>query len=78
MAEVLAVNVARPRANPDPRAQRRLTGIDKRPIAGAVLVRPPGKTQRDAGGLIGDTIGNTKLHGGADQAVYAYAREDLE
>jgi MOSC domain-containing protein YiiM len=29
-------------------------------------------------GLIGDTIGNQKLHGGDDQAVYAYAREDLD
>ena len=29
-------------------------------------------------GLVGDTIGNQKLHGGDDQAVYAYAREDLD
>jgi len=29
-------------------------------------------------GLVGDTIGNHKLHGGDDQAVYAYAREDLD
>jgi MOSC domain-containing protein YiiM len=27
---------------------------------------------------VGDTIGNQKLHGGDDQAVYAYAREDLD
>ncbi len=30
------------------------------------------------GGLLGDTIGNPKFHGGDDQAVYAYAREDLD
>ena len=29
-------------------------------------------------GLVGDTIGNHKVHGGDDQAVYAYAREDLD
>jgi MOSC domain-containing protein YiiM len=29
-------------------------------------------------GLVGDVIGNQKLHGGDDQAVYAYAREDLD
>ena len=75
---VLSVNVARPRVNPDPRAQSKLTGIDKQPVSEAVLVRPPGQSQSDASGLIGDTIGNPKLHGGADQAVYAYAREDLD
>ena len=30
------------------------------------------------GGLVGDTIGNRHVHGGDDQAVYAYAREDLD
>jgi MOSC domain-containing protein YiiM len=75
---VLSVNVARPRANPDPRAQSPLTGIDKRPVTESVSVRRPGQTQGDASGLVGDTIGNPKLHGGADQAVYAYAREDLD
>ena len=29
-------------------------------------------------GLVGDTIGNHHVHGGDDQAVYAYAREDLD
>ncbi len=29
-------------------------------------------------GLDGDTIGNPAFHGGDDQAVYAYAREDLD
>src|SRR5947209_19570896 len=75
---VLSVNVARPRVNPDPRAHSKLTGIDKQPVSEAVLVRPPGRSQTDASGLFGDTIGNPKLHGGSDQAVYAYAREDLD
>jgi MOSC domain-containing protein YiiM len=29
-------------------------------------------------GLAGDTIGDRESHGGDDQAVYAYAREDLD
>ena len=46
------------------------TAIDKRPAAGAVRVRTPG--------LDGDEHADTENHGGADQAVYAYAREDLD
>ena len=43
------------------------------------MVRPPGPMRGGLGsGLVGDTIGNHKLHGGDDQAVYAYAREDLD
>ncbi|BBX48375.1 MOSC domain-containing protein [Mycobacterium cookii] len=75
---VLSVNVARLSTNPDPRAQSNLTGIDKRPVAEPVQVRPPGQTQDDASGLVGDHIGNTRFHGKSDQAVYAYAREDLD
>ncbi|QNI09443.1 MOSC domain-containing protein [Mycobacterium kubicae] len=56
-----------------------MTGIDKMPATGAVLVRPPGPMRGGLGsGLVGDSIGNQKLHGGDDQAVYAYAREDLD
>ncbi|MCG5433305.1 MOSC domain-containing protein [Mycobacterium sp. MYCO198283] len=72
MAHLLAVNVARVRVNPD--APKRITGIDKQPVAEAVAVRAPGA----GSGLVGDEIGNRKLHGGDDQAVYAYAREDLD
>jgi len=43
------------------------------------MVRAPGPMHGGLGsGLVGDTIGNQKLHGGDDQAVYAYAREDLD
>lgn len=77
MAHVLSVNVAHPRSNPDnPGA---VTGIDKRPAEGAVHVRAPGPMHGGLGsGLIGDTIGSRQFHGGDDQAVYAYAREDLD
>jgi MOSC domain-containing protein YiiM len=44
------------------------TGIDKRPV--------PGRVQVTVTGLAGDLIGNRRLHGGADQALYAYGRED--
>ena len=55
------------------------TGIDKRPTGGAVSVRAPGPMRGGLGsGVVGDVIGNRKLHGGDDQAVYAYAREDLD
>ncbi len=43
------------------------------------MVRAPGPMHGGVGsGLVGDTIGNQKVHGGDDQAVYVYAREDLD
>lgn len=76
---MLSVNLARPRKNPDPRALSKLTGIDKVAATGAVMVRAPGPMRGGLGsGLVGDTIGNQQFHGGDDQAVYAYAREDLD
>jgi MOSC domain-containing protein YiiM len=77
VAEVLSVNLARVR--PNPAAPTRSTGIDRAPTRLPVLVRAPGPMRSGLGsGLVGDTIGNQKLHGGDDQAVYAYAREDLD
>ncbi|ASU83064.1 MOSC domain-containing protein [Nocardiopsis gilva YIM 90087] len=46
------------------------TAIDKRPVDGTVTVRTLGIT--------GDEQADTARHGGRDQAVYAYAREDLD
>jgi MOSC domain-containing protein YiiM len=77
MANVLAVNLAHSRPNPD--KGRLLTGIDKRPTDGPIAVRAPGPMHGGAGsGLVGDFIGDSQVHGGDDQAVYAYAREDLD
>lgn len=77
MPKVLTVNVAHP--CPNPANGKRVTGIDKRPVEGAVEVRSPGPRRGGLGsGLAGDVIGNSKHHGGDDQAVYAYAREDLD
>ncbi|BDX34923.1 molybdenum cofactor biosynthesis protein [Mycobacterium antarcticum] len=75
MATVLTVNRTQVEADGD--APK--TGIDKRPTRGALAVRAPGSKRGGLGsGIAGDVIGNRKLHGGDDQAVYAYAREDLD
>lgn len=75
MPKVLSVNVAQARPNPDQHARPSVTGIYKIPTAEPVVVRAPGPT---GSGLAGDAIGNPKFHGGDDQAVYVYAREDLD
>ncbi len=43
------------------------TGIHKQPVTEASF---------EAGGVAGDTVANTRHHGGPDQAVYVYADED--
>ncbi|MGW4649338.1 MOSC domain-containing protein [Kitasatospora sp. NPDC004289] len=74
MAHLRSVNLAHPRPNPaKPEAGR--TGIDKRPTDLPVLVTDPGT---DGSGLAGDVIFDTAHHGGAVQAVYAYAGETLD
>jgi len=72
-----SVNLGRPRSNDWGKCG--VTGIDKRPVTAPVLVRAPGDKAHGLGsGLSGDTIGDRVHHGGDDQAVYAYAREDLD
>jgi MOSC domain-containing protein YiiM len=73
---VLSVNVGRPRPNPWKRAST--TGIDKRPVEGPVAVTVPGPKGDGSVGLAGDHAYDIQHHGGSDQAVYAYAREDLD
>jgi MOSC domain-containing protein YiiM len=75
-ARLLSVNIGKPRPNPwKPVA---LTGINKRPVGGPVLVTDPGPKGTGAVGLAGDRVYDVTHHGGTDQAVYAYAREDLD
>ncbi|MEH3141862.1 MAG: MOSC domain-containing protein [Mycobacterium kyogaense] len=75
MASVLTVNTA---SAPIDLGELR-TGIDKRPSAEPMEVRAPGPRKDGLGsGVIGDSICNRRYHGGDDQAVYAYAREDLD
>ncbi|NIZ90725.1 MOSC domain-containing protein [Kineococcus rubinsiae] len=75
MPSILSVNVGerRPIA-----AKSGTSGIDKRPVVGPVAVRAPGPKGTGGSGLVGDHISDTANHGGDDQAVYAYAREDLD
>jgi MOSC domain-containing protein YiiM len=42
------------------------------------MVRAPGPKGTGEVGLSGDRVYDVKHHGGVDQAVYAYAREDLD
>jgi MOSC domain-containing protein YiiM len=44
------------------------TSIDRRPVVGRIAV--------GRGGITGDEHSDLSVHGGQDQAVYAYARED--
>ncbi|HEX5384603.1 MAG TPA: MOSC domain-containing protein [Propionibacteriaceae bacterium] len=77
MAKVDSVNLGRPR--PNPHKEVGWTGIGKQPTDGPVEVRAPGpKSTGQGSGLVGDFIGDGKHHGGDDQAVYAFQREDLD
>jgi MOSC domain-containing protein YiiM len=77
VAHLISVNLAVPRPNPAKGVG--ITGIDKRPATGPVEARAPGPKGTGLGsGLVGDRIFDTAHHGGDDQAVYAYAREDLD
>lgn len=71
-----SVNVGRPRAGI--RARGGASAIDKRPVA-SVEVRDPGPRQGGLGsGVVGDDVVERRHHGGSRQAVYAFAREELD
>lgn len=67
-----SVNVAVPRSV---LAKGGLTGIDKRRVGGPVRITIPGE---GGSGVEGDSIFDTENHGGPGQAVYTFAREDLD
>ncbi len=69
-AQVIAVSTGRVKADPQVRAELGRTAIDKRPAGASVRV---GRL-----GLDGDEQADQENHGGYEQAVYAYAREDLD
>jgi MOSC domain-containing protein YiiM len=68
MPVLRSVNVGRPQEAAWAGIGR--TSIDKRPVAGPVAVRELG--------VDGDQVSDVEHHGGVDQAVYAYAREDMD
>lgn len=74
---VLTVNLGKPTASEHTDAEGG-TGIDKRPVDGPVAVSAPGPSGIGGSGLAGDAVVDLRHHGGDDQAVYAYAREDLD
>lgn len=67
-AYVRSINVGRPK--PVPWGELGRSAIDKRPVEGPV--------RAERLGLVGDEVADLRHHGGVDQAVYAYAREDLD
>ena len=67
---VVSVNLAVVRTDPFTHVKSGRSGIDKRPAAGPVRL--------EVDGVAGDTVCDTKHHGGPEQAVYAYAVEDLD
>ena len=68
VATLISVNVGLPREADWAGIGR--TSIDKHVVTGPVHVRSLG--------LEGDQVSDTVHHGGVDQAVYAFAREDLD
>ncbi len=72
------MNLAKPHHSEHTAAEGGLTGIDKQPVEGAVAVTAPGPRGTGGSGLAGDTIGDLRHHGGEEQAVYAFAREELD
>jgi MOSC domain-containing protein YiiM len=68
MPSVLSVNVGPVRDAPY--ANLGFSAMQKEPVAGRVAARTLG--------LDGDDVGDKKHHGGVDQAVYVFAREDLD
>ncbi|MFF9017690.1 MOSC domain-containing protein [Streptomyces sp. NPDC014870] len=76
--KLLSLNLGRPKTVAYTDHPEGVTGIDKQPVAGPVRVSAPGPKGIGASGVAGDTVCDTRHHGGNDQAVYAYAREDLD
>lgn len=68
MPSVVSVNTGVVRDAPY--ANLGFSAMHKTPVAGRVAVRTLG--------IEGDQVGDTKHHGGVDQAVYVFAREDLD
>lgn len=56
-------------ARPSKAGQLSTTGINKEPVEAATVT---------ASGLVDDVVVDTKNHGGPDQAVYVYSRDDYE
>jgi MOSC domain-containing protein YiiM len=69
-ARVLSINITSVVHQGEWTGSEGRTGIDKRSVAGPVEFKN--------NGVVGDRIIDTNVHGGYDQAVYAYALEDAQ
>ena len=67
-ARILSINVTSVVHQGEWTGSEGRTGIDKRSVAGPIEFKNDG--------VVGDRVIDTNVHGGYDQAVYAYARED--
>ncbi|MFD3979541.1 MOSC domain-containing protein [Streptomyces griseus] len=76
--KLLTVNIGQPRPSDRTDGPGGVTGIDKRPVEGPVEVLDPGPRGSGGSGVAGDAVCDLRHHGGSDQAVYAFAREELD
>ncbi|GIG92314.1 MOSC domain-containing protein [Plantactinospora endophytica] len=77
MSRIVSVNLAAP--EPNPAKGEAVTGIRKRPVDHLVtLSAPQPEPTGPRSDQVGDQVFDTEHHGGGDQAVYAYAREDYD
>ncbi|GAB3066518.1 MOSC domain-containing protein [Pedococcus soli] len=75
-ARLLSLNIGA--SEPNPAKSVGVTGIGKKPVGSATLRAPGPKHGGLGSGVVGDFIADVKHHGGDQQAVYAYAREELD
>ena len=69
-ARVLSINITSVLHQGEWTGSEGRTGIDKRSVSGAIEFKD--------NGVVGDRVIDTNVHGGYEQAVYAYAREDAQ
>lgn len=77
MPSVLSVNVHAGEPSPPAHGTKPPSGIHKTPVEFIDVVDPAPRALGGREGVQGDVVRNRKHHGGRDQAVYAFAREEL-
>ncbi|WP_093614074.1 MOSC domain-containing protein [Streptomyces indicus] len=76
--KLLSLNVGKATPVPFTDHPSGMSGIDKQPVDRPVRVAAPGVKGKGPGGVAGDEVCDQRFHGGDDQAVYAFAREDMD
>ncbi len=75
-ARLLSLNIGA--SEPNPAKKVGVTGIGKTSVGSATLRAPGPKHGGLGSGVVGDFIADVAHHGGDQQAVYAFAREELD